>query len=453
MKLKKSLSCILLLIFSHALHASSLSKQTLTLSCTFASGSVASDFLLDLYNEAWGPLGYRVEFEQMKPAEAIIAMREGRVDGSCGRDKQFSLLHKLPNVASLQQSSATTLMHAMAFRGVDISPDRARLTVGYIPVFKSATVELKKMGYGQIVPFDSFGALMEALASGVVDLAVLPDAILMSNNEKLAKNFVSHAIVYSQSGYVQLTEKWWPNLNSFSRSLKSTLNKRDVAQPHVQIGRVNNQSEMIFGCATKFNGHIYNGFKTAAEKIFEKIGYGFRMVHMTRLREQTELEKGNIDGTCARTEYYLRQVSRNALMIDVPTVIDHLEVYSNTPGRQLRTFEDFSPSDRIGIVNGTNILKKELEPISDQVITVSDVRTGLTMLSSGKLDLFVDFQRLVNEHIQRVPLNSSIYGAGRVASYFYYPAIHQKHEKLLPEINSQFMGLIQANGQTTVVMH
>ncbi|GAA5315460.1 MAG: hypothetical protein AseanaTS_06650 [Candidatus Pelagadaptatus aseana] len=439
-------------VYPPLVQASSEPLKTLRLSCVLMPDSQIYNFILGRYNRAWNPLGYRIEFVHASPANAIPMLRLGMVDGSCGRDRDFAKIHNVPNMAPLQQPSATSTIHAIALRGANIDPDRQKLKVGYIPTFKRVSAKVGEMGYGELIQFETMKQMIGALKSSAIDLAVVPDVFLHSRDQQFIESFTTHAVVLTQTAYAQLDRKWHHLIKPFSRRLAVVNAEAGHSQPTARFKRSStDDKQIIFSCGIRPDGQSFIDFGKAAETAFNNLGYDFKLIYLSRLRERVELEQGHIDGSCARSAHYIEHISTNTLMIKTPLARDNMDIFSNDPDVRINNLSELPDAKTVGFVRGSYTVTHHLKNSRRQLVEVPDIATGLRMLDSGKLDFFVDFKHAVIEYLDLLPLNNTVYTSGRLTTSLFYPSIHKKHASLLPELNREFEKILNAKGQQTLL--
>lgn len=434
-------------------HASEIT--TLRLSCLADRHSQAGRFLAQLYNRALEPLGYRVEMVNGDPQELIGLLRRGEVDGTCARDLRFSELTGITHLIPLEYSSITTTIYAVRRKRAELSADTQNLKLGYLPALKRSAELFENLNYKAILPYASTQSLLAGLTMGEVDLAALPDGMYANYRQRHeADDLTIHEVMFTQPGYAHLNRKHEQLVKPLSRRLVTVSAQGESY--HVNLNKfapLKNAETIVFGCATKANGETQQRFELLATKAFQNMGYNLKVVHLSRLRERTELEQGRIDGSCAKSRYYVDNVSDNTVLVEAPLTRDSIDIFSANASKKINSISDFDPSDRIAIVQSTYVVRPDIAPLTDRLIEVNSIEQGLSMLADGELDYFIDFKFAVIEHLDQIPLKNPIYTAGHLSDPVFYPALHKKHQALVPALTAELRKLIAANGQKDMMDH
>lgn len=194
------------------------------------------------------------------------------------------------------------------------------------------------------------------------------------------------------------------------------------------------RTEIVFSCWIPPELRGYQVVERLYKESFAALGYDFKMYYRPARRSIREASQGVTDGDCARVEDYLSDHSNAELVrVDALLAQSPLQIWSNTPGVQFKDLsEPFSDANyRIGFNEGNATVQRLVSKHDLTSVTeVKNTRSGLKMLSSGRLDLFMGGAEPIYQELEVLDLEQPIYLAAELMMLRGYPYMHESHREL-----------------------
>gem|GEM_PF-1319994 len=200
------------------------------------------------------------------------------------------------------------------------------------------------------------------------------------------------------------------------------------------------QPSITFSCWVHPDVPAYSRLEALYREAFANLGYDFVMHHRPNQRSLMEAESGHTDGDCIRTHDYTEQNPDSRLIVvDTLVAQSTLQVWSHREGLTLTSTEDLHQEEwRIGYERGNVAVQALINQHSlPAVIPVVNSRSGLKMLSAGRIDLFVGTAVQIRQTHERITLPRPIYPAGDLMVLRGHAVMNERHQDLAPKFAEQ----------------
>jgi len=192
------------------------------------------------------------------------------------------------------------------------------------------------------------------------------------------------------------------------------------------------------------NTGVFNNLVDFYSKAFERLGYKFQMIGMSRDREAHELLHSTVDGSCGRIN--IPQTEKNP-PIRVPVSIseDDFEIWSHEKGSVINTLEDIPKGSKVAYRQSLLTESEIAQAPHLNFIPKKVVEETLESLNRGQSDYIVDLQIQVDTSLHNISLAKPIYYRGRIGRVQVMPYLSQKRRKLLHPFTRELRTLLGGN--------
>lgn len=191
--------------------------------------------------------------------------------------------------------------------------------------------------------------------------------------------------------------------------------------------------EIVFSCWISPEVRGYKAIEQLYRESFGALGYDFKMHYRPPRRSIREVSQGITDGDCARVEDYLSDhADEHLVRVEALLGQSPLQIWSNAPGVRFDELSQLASGDyRLGYNEASATVERFITKYSlTSVTAVRDTSSGLKMLSSGRLDLFIGNAQPIYQELEVLDLEQPIYLAAELMMLRGYPYMHESHSDL-----------------------
>ncbi len=173
---------------------------------------------------------------------------------------------------------------------------------------------------------------------------------------------------------------------------------------------------------------------------FKRLGYGFDYNIYPSKRGLIESNSGRVDGEAFRVKFgeRIQKQFPNLIRVSEPISEVTYAAYAKTPAFFLKGWESLNGKDLlVGYIRGANIAEMNLPTYLGEQnrIGITDLRQGINMLASGRIDLLLSFDQPMESALRHEEFRGlDINRAGNIDRLSVYPYLHKKHAALVPKL-------------------
>lgn len=444
------------LTFSASLAAESaeIQDKRIHFTCTGRPTESGYQYVEKLYRRAFASMGYKFSMSHAPRQQALELLRTEQVDGDCGRIATFEEISGLTNILLVNQAYRTVEFSAWHNPKRAISQDRSQIHVGYLQDSIFIPSFLTDMGYRRISSFNNNQSLIKALADQKIDLIMHYNAAMISarkNHPELDFKYHSHILSLPMHGILL---KKHAHLASALSTFIERYTARSPYQPPVTLPKPtgpNEFTQLKFSCPIPSDNTYFPLIEKAFNKSFHQMGYHINLVSMSRAREIAELRQGNMDGSCGRTRLLGESLKDQMILIDVPATPMRLQLWGTTPNLNIQSFSKIPKGSRIAAERGTAALLPHLKQHFPITLEYASAKSGLTALSHGKIDFYIDIPESIGINLEKVNSQIPIYLNGEIKGPNVYPLLHVRHKFLQPQLTELLRKQAQTKNQDFLI--
>jgi hypothetical protein len=422
--------------------------------CTGRPNESGYQFVEKLYQRAFASLGYKFSMSHAPRQHALKLLRTEQADGDCGRVATFEELTGLTNTLLLKQAYRTVQFSAWHNPKQVISEDRSQIHVGYQHDSIFIPHYLADMGYTKITSFNDNQDLIKALADQKIDLIMHYNAAMINARKyypEIDIKYHSHILSLPMHGILL---KKHAHLADALSTFIARFTARSPYRPPTSMPTPASPSEFTqlkFSCPIPSDNTYFQLIEKAFNKSFHQMGYHINLVSMSRAREIAELRQGNIDGSCGRTRLLGESLKDQMIVIEAPTTPMRLQIWGTTPNLNIQSFSKIPEGSRIAAERGTAALLPHLKQHFPLTLEYASAKSGLTALSHGKIDFYIDIPESIGINLQRVNSQIPIYLNGEIKGPNVYPLLHVRHKFLQPQLTELLRNQAQTKNQDFLI--
>lgn len=384
--------------------------------------------------------GYTLTIKNYSNKETLKNIKNRTLDGDCGRPAFFNKRFGL-NLHKVEPAFRTAVLALWAIEKTAAAVTPENLRVGHLTSATLFAESARQAGYTNLKAFNSYKAMLSALKNKSIDSIATYEAAIHPHQDKYNLIKIKQLAALPIFLYLQ------PDLKHLSNDLAKAISQRKTVAPYSvntnqPLPTKRNNNEMIFGCSSSKNSQIFKTAESFYGSVFKEMGYTLTMVALPRAREIAELNKGILDGTCARGNYPPFNQSANLIKLKTPIATVTYEVIATTPQPPFQHPADIPKGKRIAFVRGSPIADKLLEkhPAKNR-IPVTNVDIGMKMLAARRIDYYVDFYESYSEILHNENFSTAFFSISNFDPTPLYPYINKRHQHikntLEAEINAQ----------------
>lgn len=419
---------------------------TLTLSCLMPQDAPQRLQLEQVLGQAFLSMGYQLELAYLPTEQAIAALREGRLDGDCGRVANFNDFTGLSLVRVEQPIRNTALVPwALAGRKNLAFAPRQQLRVAFYTPGVAIESLLRKMNYQQLIPVPDTKTGFELLQSAEADLFFGYDfAIARHLAKQPSRAFVNLGAQMIIPIHLFLQPKHQRLAEELAQRLTELLEQSPIQAPTIATHATNLKPFRMVCIAEQESGG-FTQIETYYRDLFAQLGYQVFLTYEPPQRAIASLRAKHYDGTCGGFEDFNRRWELTMTRVDEVSANLAITVWSNNPATEIRSIEQLA-GKRVALVRGHSINPSALgAELWGATEFVSNTEIGLKMLAAGRVDAFVGFDYFIKSNINRLDLVNTVYRAGSLIQLDAYPYLQPEFEPLAAPLAT----LIKARGPFT----
>jgi len=214
-------------------------------------------------------------------------------------------------------------------------------------------------------------------------------------------------------------------LFAVAASLHSTVHARELDNSELVLVGSNDTKNSISG---RWLSLIYS---EVAKRMNRKLIYrGYPAKRASLLSDA-----GIVHGEIHRVGSYA-DLHPNMIRVEEPHFSIQFSAYTHSKTLQLNSWSSLSNNDlTVGYRSGVKRSKAQLEKLTlTELTAVPDNKTGISMLSRHRYDVYVDVKENLENTIEANPHIKNIYPAGVIEKLQTYAYLHKKYRHLAPKI-------------------
>ncbi|BFM16675.1 hypothetical protein R50073_28580 [Maricurvus nonylphenolicus] len=428
------------------------SLQPLVFGCVSPQYQADTVFIGNILRPALAEKGYSLRFETVRDDSAFERMAKGELAGDCGRiadidkRKKIDLVQVKPAfrraVFALWGTNATSLQ---------VLP-LAEVRVGYVDGVLYAPILAQQMGFSRTRGYLSLDQAVKALERGELDAILTYEAQVKGYSQRSGYELRRLRHVVTFPVYVYLSPHFRELTPVISEAISGYIESHPYNPFPEEALPVLKNRLIVFGCPLPARSPAFIEMEQSFRRAFNALGYEFKLFALPRAREEVELLRGNLDGTCGRGNNPPYSNHPDLLRLTTPTAHTSYEVISPQARRMIRDVNELETGSRIAYVRGTSLAKQMLEnPRKFDVIDVTSAELGVKMLAAGRIDYFVDIPVNIRFLLSAFEINKTLYTVSELPKLSYYPYLRRRHSALIGPLNNYFEDLLEREGGRAIV--
>ncbi|BFM16039.1 hypothetical protein R50073_22220 [Maricurvus nonylphenolicus] len=403
-------------------------------------------YIESIINPALKQQGYNLTITPYTNQEAVTKLKNQSLDGDCGRPGFFTKRFDL-NLIQIKPAFRNAILGIWAPKNTNnkaSSPEQLR--IGYVKNALLFAEAAKQAGYKHLIKYDSLIGIIEAIQQGEIDSVVTYQAAIYPHSQKLGLVKIKQLAVFPIYLYLQ------PKLAHLSEPLAQAIGQRKQHKPYIlndneplpQTG----DRELLFGCSVSKNSRVFKIADKFYSKIFANLGYTLTMVALPRAREIAELNKGVLDGTCARGDHTPFNQNDQLRKLNTPIASVTYEIIATKPQAPMHQYSDIPTDKRVAFVRGSPIVDDILSyhPAHNR-IPVTNVAIGMKMLAANRVDFFMEIYESYSEVLENESFSASFFSVSNFSPIALYPYINKRHQHLREDIETEIANQLAKAGQ------
>ena len=426
-------------------------KKTIHFSCLAAADSRYFARLEKLYRSAFSELGYGFQMTSLTEPEILLALSKQSFDGDCARIAQYFEKFFSKHYDLLATSTFNMKVNIYGHKEIE-KLDLNELNIVVQP-FSGFIPKLARLYDINIVreinaPSDAWPLLQQGKVNGYLGIASLfpkDDPAVQQLNigpEYTLSHYPVYPVLSKRFLHIKspLERVLLRHIRSSAALERAKKNKAAKSQPLPSVS----SRTIVFGCPVSPNTGVFNNLVDFYSEAFERLGYKFQMIGMSRDREANELLHGMVDGSCGRINI---PVTDKNPPIRVPVSIseDDFEIWSHKKGSVINTLEDIPKGSKVAYRQSLLTANEIARASHLNFIPKKVVEETLESLNQGQSDYIVDLQIQVDTSLHNISLAKPIYYRGRIGRVQVVPYLSQKRRKLLHPLTRELRTLLGGN--------
>lgn len=427
--------------------------RDMLINCTSPRGQVDADFTAEVMNPVLIKHGYKPIFQVGQGSAIIEQLRQGSLDGDCGRIEAFN------ESAGLELIRVEPAIRRVKFgmwtydKGLELrSRPQDSVRLGYLATTQAAPQLAEKMGFSNLRSFDSMELLAEALQKGELDAMLNYQALVSGYNRATEKQLyrVRHIVTFPV--YIYLQSEYKHLIPALSEAIKARSQSRpyesfvDKEIPPLADDRI------IFGCSIPIFSQAFSELETLYRGAFKVLGYEFQMLSLPRARERAELLGGKLDGTCARGDVEPYNNFRSLLKLQPPITQMALKVYSRQPMMAITDLDQLPADSTVAYVRGTTLARLILQRSPRlQPKDVTSAAIGIKMLAAGRVDYFLGLSSVSDYVLGKLDIRQMLFVVSDLPPIYLHPYINARHNALHKPLQTYIQGYMAERSDQVVL--
>ncbi len=414
--------------------------KDMLINCVSPKGQVDADFTAEVMNPVLIKHGYKPTFQVGQGPVVIEQLRQGKLDGDCGRIEAFNESAGL-DLIRVEPAIRRVKFGIWAYDAKFDLHSRLQEAVrlGYLATVQAAPLLAQQMGYTNIHSYESMRSLTEALERGELDAIVNYQAIVSAFNRKSAKKLHRLRHIVTFPVYIYLQQRYQHVVPELSEAIKARLQYRPYEPfPDEEIPPLADD-RIIFGCSISKFTQAFVEMEKLYRHAFKSLGYEFQMLPLPRARERAELLGGKLDGTCARGDVAPYNRYRDLIQLQPPVTKMALRVYSREPMKPVTHVNQLPGGSTVAYVRGTQLARLVLQraPLL-QAEDVTTAEIGIKMLAAGRVDYFLGLSGASDYVLNHLDIRKMLFVASDLQPLLLYPYINVRHKALHEPLQRYF---------------
>ncbi|WP_423893982.1 hypothetical protein [Candidatus Pelagadaptatus aseana] len=434
---------------SGALSSAALPSDVLRLGCLSSLGMPDTEFLQSIMQPVLDRHGMRLEIVQMPPEQITQSIREGSVDGDCGRSAYYSSLFDgaLIRVEPAFRNETVVVWGRKDKR--DLAPEE--LALGFPKGWNSIKYDVLALGYKGWRIFEDLDQVAREASAGNVDAFVSYYAAIDVRMPQLQQmDLVYHRDLYTVPVYVHLAKRFeW-----LLPELKQAIRLRKQASPYpdydVTQFEQRDRRHIVFGCSVPPKYPAFEQVKRFYQQAFGELGYDFTLVPLPRAREVAEVLNGRLDGSCARPNVAPFSSSAELIQLEVPVARATPQLLTHI--KDLSGVAAAAHEAKLAYVRGGQWAGQKFGLLGDRKsIGVTTVDIGIKMLAAKRIGFFVDNSLMQDTVLGAMKIDTPLYRHSLGEPYYLYPFIKRSHQELVKPLEQQLRIYLEKNATEALV--
>lgn len=412
----------------------SANHKVLTLGCVAKPEYHDYQHVIPLLRKAMTKLGYQLNIKTLSSDELIRQLRNGSLDGDCGR------VYDYREVTGLELIKINPSVRQAYISGWALADNRPlkktpkdMLQVASDERALALKTWVKKLGYKQVIYTPNTKKGLELLKQKKVDIFYgYESAIRSEYGATLDNEFVylgpSIAIpvhTFLQPRHANLAKKLEPYLVKESKG-------NIFKSPFSKAGPINNKKKQIrLICAAIDGSKEKQALDSYFHDIFSTLNYGLTLDYQPPARAISNLKKDLLyDGSCARHKDFATLNKLNLIRIESPVAKIAIEVWTGDPLLQISHLNQLRNMN-IAYVRGlTGIKEMQKEDSPFKLIPVKNTKTGLKMLAANRVDAYIGLHYFISNTLSELSSQRPLFASGTVLNVPIYMFLQQRNQYL-----------------------
>ncbi|GAA5316454.1 MAG: hypothetical protein AseanaTS_16580 [Candidatus Pelagadaptatus aseana] len=272
---------------------------------------------------------------------------------------------------------------------------------------------------------------MELLDSDQADMAILWEEGIYQHQALMGEKHIEVEHLFltlplfsylteANRDVIEILNRRIPMITRKSETQSYQLTPPEKAHPH--------SIKMV--CSMPLQGSTYTQLESLYRAAFNNLGYNLEYHYILRARAVEELKAGRVDSECARTQHFSKITEGQATRVNSIVLTGSIDAFANHNNRQLQGYDDLTGEDRVAFVRGTQMIEDKLVETPVQIVPVTSAEHGLKMLSAGRVDFYVGFNRETQITIDKILLDTPLFNVGLLDDVTAYPFLHKRYQHL-----------------------
>lgn len=429
-------------------------RPVLTLGCLLKPGYPDYEFLLPLLTSAFAQAGYDTRVVNLPTDTIVMQLRNGALDGDCGRVRNFSKSHDIDLVRVEPPLLFANMASLVRVENPQTnSTHNADIRAAYDTNVVALGTWLPKFDFKTLIPVAGVDEGLARLDQGLTDQYFGYHGDLeryfkqhpkyRAHYRYLGPSMVFPIHLFLHPKHRDLADKLGEIL---ALQLRKKLSQLSPAETQA-LQAPKRDADKIFNmvCSTKIGSAEFTLAKKYYTTVFAMLGHQLHMTYETPPRALASLRAKRFDGVCGRRANFAEQWNLELERVNVPVIHLNLEAWSTDPFYNVNKPEDLKGL-RVAHVRGQELFPMPLKHYQvAEEIEVIDIYNGLKMLAAGRFDVLIDKGLFFENALGQLHINNGLFKVGTFYDYDAFLFVQPEHRQLLKPLET----LIQQEGFIT----